>query len=65
MITIVVEGGHTEKGKLHTHNDNTPMQYTANFDGCKNDNFQSKSFHYFRIFAQNKNNCGYMLEPHH
>ena len=24
--------------------DNTPIQYTANFDSCKNDNFQLKSF---------------------
>ena len=32
------------------------------FHGCKNDNFQSKSFDYFHIFAQNID-CGYMLEP--
>ena len=27
--------------------DNTPMQYTANFSGCKNDNFQLKCFDLF------------------
>ena len=26
------------------HYDNTPLQYTANVDGCKNDNFQLKYF---------------------
>ena len=39
-----------------------PMQHTAIFNGCKNDNFQSKSFDYFHIFAQNID-CGYTLEP--
>ena len=28
--------------KTRTHYDNTPMQYTAIFHGCKNDNFQLK-----------------------
>ena len=32
------------------------------FHGCKNDNFQSKSYDYFYIFAQNID-CGYTLEP--
>ena len=32
------------------------------FYGCKNDNFQLKSFDYFQIFAQNID-CGYTLEP--
>ena len=30
--------------------------------GCKNDNFQSKSFDYFHILDQNID-CGYTLEP--
>ena len=44
------------------HYENTPMQHTAIFHGCKNDNFQSKSFDFFHIFAQNID-CGYTLEP--
>ena len=38
------------------------MQLTAIFHGCKNDKFQSKSFDYFHIFAQNIDR-GYTLEP--
>ena len=30
-----------------------PMQYTAIFHGCKNDNFQMKDCDMFLIFAQN------------
>ena len=33
--------------------DNTPMQYTAIFHGCKNDNFQVTKCYFFLIFAQN------------
>ena len=40
---------------------NTPMQYTAIFHGCKNDNFQMIFFYIFLIFAQNID-CGYTLE---
>ena len=40
------------------HYENTPMQYTALFHGCKNVNFQMKFFDIFLIFAQNIN-CGY------
>ena len=36
-------------GILH----NTPMQYTAIFQGCKNDSFQMKNCDIFFIFAQN------------
>ena len=43
---------------------NTPMQYTAIFHGCKNDNFQFNFFDFFHIFAQNIY-CGYALEPPH
>ena len=38
----------------HTmHYENTPMQYSVIFHGCKNDYFQLKMFDYFLIFAQN------------
>ena len=43
-----------EKGK---HYASMPMQYTAIFHGCKNDNFQMKFFNIFLIFAQNID-CG-------
>ena len=32
---------------------NTPRQYTANFNSCKNDNFQMQKSDIFLIFAQN------------
>ena len=35
------------------HYDNTPIQYTANFNGCKNYNFQLKFLNYFLIFVRN------------
>ena len=35
------------------HYENRPMQHTAFFHGCKNDNFQLNFFDYFHIFAQN------------
>ena len=44
------------------HYENTPMQYTAIFHGCKNVHFQMKFFNIFLIFAQNID-CVYMLEP--
>ena len=44
------------------HYENTPMQYTAIFHGCKNDNFQLKKVDYFLIFAQNIDRR-YTLEP--
>ena len=46
------------------HYENTPMQHTVIFHGCKNDNFQLICFYYFHIFAQNID-CGYTLEPPH
>ena len=36
------------------HYENTPMQYTAIFHGCKNGKFQMKNCDSFLIFAQNK-----------
>ena len=47
-----------------THYENIPMQYTAIFHSCKNDNFRLKYFDYFHFFAQNID-CGYTLEPPH
>ena len=45
------------------HYENTPIQYTAIFHGCKNVHFQMKFFKiFFLIFAQNID-CGYTLEP--
>ena len=38
------------------------MQYTANFSGCKDDNFQLKKIDSFLVFGK-KINCGYTLEP--
>ena len=38
------------------------MQYTADFHGSTNGNFQMKIFDIFLIFAQNID-CGYTLEP--
>ena len=35
------------------HYENTPMNYTAIFHGCKNDHFQLNCFHHFHNFAQN------------
>ena len=35
------------------HCENTPMQYTAIFHGCKNDTFQVTKCDIFLIFAQN------------
>ena len=46
----------------HCHYENTPMQYTAIFHGCKNDNFQMKYCDFFLIFAQNIYH-GYTVEP--
>ena len=46
---------------LEVHYANTPMQYTAIFHGCKNDNFQMKKCDIFLIFAQIID-CGYTLE---
>ena len=48
----------------NVHYANTPIQYTEIFHGCKNVNFQMKSFNIFLIFAQNID-CGYTLEPPH
>ena len=48
---------------LH-HYENTPMQYTAIFHGCKNVHFQMNIFNIFLIFAQNID-CWYtLISPH-
>ena len=41
------------KKSILTHYDNTPVQYTAIFHGCENDNFQMKNCDICLIFAQN------------
>ena len=46
------------------HYENTSMQYTAIFHGCKNVHFQMKFFNIFLNFAQNIDH-GYTLEPPH
>ena len=50
--------------KLGKHYKNSPMQYTAIFFDCENENCQLKIFYIFLIFAQNVD-CGYTLEPPH
>ena len=52
------------KENMALHHDNTPMQYTAIFHGCKNDIFQMKNCDILLIFAHIVD-CGYMLEPPH
>ena len=48
----------------YLHYANIPMQLTATFHGCKNDNFQMTIFDSFLIFAINIDR-GYTLEPPH
>ena len=48
----------------YSNYENIPMQYTAIFRGCINDNFQMEKVDNFLIFAQNIDR-GYMLEPPH
>ena len=36
---------------LSVHYENMPMQYTAIFHGCKNDNFQFNFLDFFHIFG--------------
>ena len=55
---------HNEAHLSCQHYDNTPMLYTANINGFKNENFQLILLNYFLflLFAQNID-CGYTLEP--
>ena len=39
---------------FHIHYDNTPMQYSVIFHGCKNGNFQMKNCDIFLIFAHDR-----------
>ena len=52
---------HCDK-KIPLNYDDTPVQYTAIFHGCKNEKFQMKNSDIFLIFAQNIDH-GYTLEP--
>ena len=45
--------------ELHIPYKNMPIQYTVNYNGCKNDKFRLNFFLF--IFAQNID-CGYTLE---
>ena len=45
-----------------SHYANMPVQYTATFHGCKNDNFQMENCDSFLIFAQNIDRW-HTLEP--
>ena len=38
---------------VENHFENTPMQYTVNFHGCKNNNVQMKNCDIFLNFALN------------
>ena len=53
--------------KIVSHYENTPMQNTAIFHGCKDDNFQLIFFYYFHIFAQNTYSTvrGFFHQPAH
>ena len=51
-----------DKTSLCLHYENTPIQYTVIFHGCKNDYFQMKNCGTFLNFAQNIDS-GYTLEP--
>ena len=48
-------------GVTFIHYENTPMQHTAIFHGCKNYHLQLNFFDYFHVFAQNIDR-GYTLE---
>ena len=43
----------SSQSKLRLQSANTPMQYTAIFQDCKNDNFQMKNCDIFLSFAKN------------
>ena len=47
-----------EIGDNGEHYENTPIQYTVIFHGCKNDSFQMKNSDTFLKFAQNID-CGF------
>ena len=63
-ISNLVYGWSVCKDDNQLHYENTPMQYTSIFHGCKNVNFQMKNCDVFLTFAQNID-CGYTLEPPH
>ena len=44
---------HADLDAFSKHYENTSIQYTAIFHGCKNDIFQMKNCDIFLIFAQN------------
>ena len=48
---VFVFNAYLSEGNLFCHFDNTLNQYTVIFNGCKNDNFQTKICDNFHIFA--------------
>ena len=66
MVAFLTELLHaideTSQTKPTKHYENTPIQYTVIFNGCKNDYFQMKNYDIFLIFVQNIDR-GYRLEP--
>ena len=58
----VVKTKRTYQLLSHCRYKNMPMQYTVIFKVVKYENFPSKVFDIYLIFAQNIN-CGYMLKP--
>ena len=49
LLAVALEDGNY----IRVHYANTPMQYTAIFQGCKNVPFQMNFLDIFLIFAQN------------
>ena len=64
LVEIPKERFSNDPAQVIFHYENTPMQNTAIFHGCKNVHFQIIFFNIFLIFAQNIG-CGYTLEPPH
>ena len=44
---------------IMTHYDNTPIQYIAMCDGCKNVNFQMTNCDIFQVRLDNYHDCHY------
>ena len=62
QITLRMERIHVFLNILLRHYENTPMQHTAIFHSCENENFRLNFCDYFHRSAQNID-CGYSLEP--
>ena len=51
MVFLCMIKGIASSGKVSSHYENMPMQYTAVFHSCKNANFQWIFFLYFSYFC--------------